>query len=151
MQFILLTHSREVSKSSNTGRLVQQVVAHTQTIIWQRTQPDIHLLKLISAGKTALLYPTEELSTAVTICDFENFILIDSTWQEARKIYNRSPYLQNLPKIQLTSKLPSKYSLRRNQIKGGMCTAECSIELLRQVQNFDLANELECVFQAFIA
>jgi len=150
MQIILLTHSREVSKKTNTGQLVQQFIPHTQTIVWQRTQPDKKLLQLIESGNTALVYPSEEKTSSVVHQDFENFILIDSTWQEARKIYNRSPYLQNLPRLELISTRESKYKLRRNQLEGGLCTAECAIELLLAKGKTNLAIELDISFNDFI-
>jgi len=151
MQIILLTHSREVSKKTNTGQLVQQFIPNTQTIIWQRIQPDKKLLQLIKTGKTALVYPSDETDKSAAHCDFENYILIDSTWQEARKIYNRSPYLQNLPRLQLIRNSQSQYSLRRNQLEGGLCTAECAIELLLRKGKTALANELQDSFNNFIS
>ena len=150
MQLILLTHSREVSKKTNTGQLVQQLIPSAQTIIWQRAQPDKNLLQLIASGNTALVYPAQEITETASVADFDNFILIDSTWQEARKIYNRSPYLQHLPKIQLFSKETSKYNLRRNQVEGGLCTVECVIEILQEKSSYDLANELSVLFSEFI-
>jgi len=155
MKLILLTHSCEIQKATNTGHLVQKVVANTQTIIWQRTQPDPFLLDLINAEKTALLYPelkeADDEISAVNVAEFENFILIDSTWQEARKVFNRSPYLQRLPRIQLSVDQPSSYKLRRNQLEGGLCTAECAIELLRVKEENLLAEELEGEFLSFIS
>lgn len=150
MQIILLTHSREISKKTNTGHLVQQFIPNTRTIVWQRTQPDKKLLQLIESGNTALVYPSEDKSSSASHYDFENFILIDSTWQEARKIYNRSPYLQNLPRLELIPTSQSKYNLRRNQLEGGLCTAECAIELLLVKGKTKLANELDISFKNFI-
>ncbi|RDH85617.1 MAG: DTW domain-containing protein [endosymbiont of Galathealinum brachiosum] len=151
MQFILLTHSREISKKTNTGQLVQQLIPDTQIIIWQRTQPDKKLLQLIKSGATALVYPAEETTLSVDPQSFENFILIDGTWQEARKIYNRSPYLHPLPRVQLSSEKVSNYSLRRNQIEGGLCTVECVAELLRENSCSGLADELDVLFHQFMA
>jgi len=150
MQITLLTHAREVFKKTNTGQLVQQIVPNTQTIIWQRTEPDAALLQQLKLNNTALLYFVDEAESTENIEDYENFILIDSTWQEARKIFNRSPYLQTLPKIKLSFKQNSKYHLRRNQVEGGLCTAECVIELLRVKKCFDAANELQESFERFI-
>ena len=151
MQFILLTHSREISKKTNTGQLVKQLIPDTQIIIWQRTEPDKTLLQLIESGSTALVYPAEETTLTAAPQNFENFILIDSTWQEARKIYNRSPYLHQLPRVQLSPELTSSYNLRRNQVEGGLCTVECVVELLRDGQCFDLADELDVLFHQFIS
>lgn len=151
MTFILLTHSREVSKKTNTGQLVQKVLPDTQTIIWQRLEPDENLLQLIAVGKTALVYPVQDSEPSHEPQNFENFILIDSTWQEARKIFNRSDYLQHIPRIQLSVEQNSKYHLRRNQIEGGLCTAECAIELLKTTNKIDLAENLNSVLSEFLA
>lgn len=147
MNFILLTHSRETKKASNTGQLVQKNIPNCKTIIWQRTQPDEFLLKLIQSGKTALVYPVDDDSTSAEVTNFENFILIDSTWQEARKIFNRSPYLQLLPRVTLNSDVSSSYHLRRNQVEGGLCTVESVIELLRGGGSSDLVDKLEAEFK----
>lgn len=151
MKLILLTHSREVSKKTNTGQLVQKVLPDTQTIIWQRTEPNKNLLQLIAAGKTALVYPVQDSELSHEPADFENFILIDSTWQEARKIFNRSQYLQHMPRIQLSMGQNSKYHLRRNQIEGGLCTAECAIELLKISAKSKPADDLNQLLNAFLS
>lgn len=151
MQLILLTHSREIQKTSNTGQLISRVIPNVLTIIWQRTEPDKELLKLISAGETALVFQQEKSITADKIAQFKNYILIDSTWQEARKIYNRSSYLHDLPCIQFSMDKKSRYNLRRNQLDGGLCTAECAIELLGATGLSMQAGNLEKEFSAFIS
>ena len=148
MKFILLTHSREVSKPTNTGQLIQRVMPETHTIIWQRKQPDSALLQIIQNDRVALVYPAEETVVVSEPETFDYFILIDSTWQEARKIYNRSPYLHDIPCVRISVTQLSNYRLRRNQREGGLCTAECAIELLRQG---GLDSELlENAYQAFV-
>jgi len=151
MQLILLTHSRETQKASNTGQLISRVISEVQTIIWQRTEPDQALLKLIAEGETALVFQQENSISSDNISPYKHFILIDSTWQEARKIYNRSPYLHNLPCIQLSTAKQSRYNLRRNQLDGGLCTAECAIELLSIAGLNEQADLLEKEFSTFIS
>ncbi len=152
MRFILLTHSKEVSKKNNTGQLIRSCFANTLCIIWQRTQPDKKLLTFIKTGDTALVYPTDEVSEpSQLISDYENFILIDGTWQEARKIYNRSAYLHYLPRINISTDQTSIYTLRRNQVVGGMCTAECAIALLQADCRPNSANKLDAALRAFIS
>ncbi len=149
MKLILLTHARELNKPSNTGQLVQQNYSPTERVIWQRKEPDPALLKIIAGGNTALIYPSDnsvELSKADT---FENYILIDSTWQEARKIYNHSPYLQQLPQLKIIPRQSSSYHLRRNQREYGLCTVECAIELLGINSREDDAHRLLSAFQQF--
>ncbi|SIS74608.1 DTW domain-containing protein [Neptunomonas antarctica] len=162
MHIILLTHERELDKKTNTGRLVEVIDGlHVTRIIWKRTEPDPALLAWIGQGGVGLLYPdpaelaggpnpplTDSFFSAPA--SLNHFILIDSTWQEARKIYNRSPYLQSLPRVLLESAPPSLFTLRRNQIEGGLCTAESVVTLLRLKHQNSLANQLETDFHAFV-
>ncbi len=77
---------------------------------------------------------------------YKNYIIIDGTWQQAQKIYNRSPYLKALPAVKIPVNKPSAYHLRRNQRAGCLCTAECAIEILK-VSGFSmLANDLQSMF-----
>jgi DTW domain-containing protein YfiP len=151
MQLFLLTHQRELAKATNTGSLVSDVLAEqVQVIVWQRKQPDNALIAEIEKGSTALLYPTED-SQAVTKDDgFDNYIVLDATWQEAQKMLNQSPYLKSLPKVQVTASAKSIYTLRRNQKPGGLCTAECVAELLKANGLSSTANTLIELLRCFI-
>ena len=93
--------------------------------------------------------PSAINSASASVLDYDNFIIIDSTWQESRKIVNRSNYLKDAIKVSLKSSNPSQYQLRRNQISNGLCTAECAIELLKIKNEMCLSNKLTQIFQEF--
>ena len=151
MKFTLLTHEREFAKKTNTGRLVMAVLGDdAEQISWQRTEPDAGLVEEIESGTAALLYPCAAHETLADIAAIERFIVIDGTWQEARKIYNRSPYLQRAKSFSLPVKVTSAYSLRKNQKEYGLCTAECVIEILRLKGQGPFADKLQALFAAFV-
>ncbi|MBL4685656.1 MAG: DTW domain-containing protein [Nannocystaceae bacterium] len=130
MRLFLLTHSTERAKLSNTGRLVQEILGpRAVTIVWQRTTPDPQLLRQIAASSVALCWPSvdEQEPKPAAVGDF---VLIDATWQQARKIYNRSAYLHELPRVGLSVPGGSRYTLRRNQVEGGLCTLEAAATLM---------------------
>ena len=87
--------------------------------------------------------------TKATIEEYENIIIIDSTWQEAKKIFNHSPYLKNAPQFTLKTTNDSLYKLRANQPKGGLCTIECIIEVLRMKGQDKMAADLSLKFAQF--
>jgi len=158
---IALTHERELTKKTNTGQLLLQLpVWVSRRVIWKRTLPDPWLLKLIENQRVAILYPdlpnvadqltSERVDNDQEIQSFDHFIVIDSTWQEARKIMNRSAYLQKLPRVALPESEPSKFHLRRNQVEGGLCTVEAAISLMRCAQCDQHADHLEILFNDFI-
>ena len=121
-----------------------------EVVVWERTKPYRKLLDVIEQGSVALLYPCEESETLCEATSYETYILIDSTWQEAQKIYNKSPYLHDLPCVKIETDKKSVYTLRRNQKVYGLCTAEIVIEVLKSRSKFELAEELEGLLDAFV-
>ncbi|GIC76411.1 tRNA-uridine aminocarboxypropyltransferase [Moritella sp. F3] len=149
MHIYLVTHEREFSRRSNTGKLVQQFLPdETSIVAWRRKEPDSQLLAAIKTGRVAILAPGAEGEHDIS--DFDSLVLLDSTWQEARKMYSRSDYLKDLPKVTLTAPQASEFILRANQLEGGLSTVECVIELLRLQQRDAEAERLKVEFKAFI-
>jgi len=151
LKFTLLTHSKELKKPSNTGKLVLEVLEHAaEQIRWERTKPPEALLEEIETGGVALLYPGPADGNGCDLSGIRQVILIDSTWHEARKIHQKSPYLQKVRRITIKPSAKSAYNLRKNQKESGLCTAECVIEILRSNGNHDDAERLQQRFLEFI-
>lgn len=153
MKIILLTHERELTKGTNTGRLVKDILGDdAEIIVWKRKEPDERLVNLLALKQAALLYPNleseSESSSDNQMC-FDYLVILDATWQEARKMFNRSSYLKQAERVSLTISKPSEFRLRRNQIEGGLSTVECVIELLRLDNKMQTATLLEGAFRAF--
>ena len=133
LRIVLLTHEHELTKPTNTGRVVLEALGNAATrIVWRRATPEPELLRTIDAGGVVLVWPSANRGVVAPVRAPHTYVVIDGTWQQARKIYNRSPYLHALPTIALQPVEPSVYTLRRNQIVGGLCTAEAVACLLRQ-------------------
>ena len=149
MKITLLTHFKEFPKKSNTGRLVLDILGSSaEQVRWDRTTPPAALLKEIEVGDVALIYPGASDEPEIDLSDVRQFIIIDGTWHEARKIHQRSNYLQGVRRISLKTVHKSRYNLRKNQKESGLCTAECVIEILRRTGNNTLADQLEEHFMA---
>lgn len=147
MSIILLTHQRELSKPTNTGRLVMDVCADkVKEIVWARREPDAQLLVLAQAQQLVLLHPGGD--TDLPIASSQYYVVVDATWQQAQKILNQSPYLFTAPKLAIEPCQPSQFSLRRNQRDNGLCTAEVVVELLRRQGHIESA---ELLLQRFLA
>lgn len=104
MKIWLLTHSEELKKASGTGKLVKaQLGCDCEVVVWSRTEPDPSLTQL-PVDNTVLVYlnndtqPEQQKESARLA---HNIIIIDSTWQQANKIYNRSPYLHRFQRYQI--------------------------------------------------
>ena len=151
MKLFLLTHQKEPHRKTNTGALAIELLGEkVEVVVWERTKPNKKLLDFIEQGSIALLYPHESSETLCEATSYETYILIDSTWQEAQKIYNHSPYLHDLPCVKIETDKKSVYTLRRNQKEYGLCTAEIVVEVLKSRSMFKLAEALEGSLDAFV-
>lgn len=151
MKITLLTHDKEFGKRSNTGRLVVDVLGSSaEQVRWDRMNPPAMLQDEIEAGGVALVYPGAADRNDDDLTGIEHFIIIDGTWHEARKIHQRSPYLQKVRRICLKPTGKSIYNLRKNQKEACLCTAECVIEILRSKGDIEEAERLHEAFLAFI-
>lgn len=148
LHFHLLSHPKEVHRRSNTGQVIKALwPQQCHRYIWSRQQNVIpsHILPSL-----ALLMPAEQCGKSQAQQDqFQHFLIIDSTWQEAKKIYRQSPYLHDLPKVSVSG-APSSFILRANQIEGGLSTAEVAINLLNQHGYHQQSLLLERNYQAFM-
>lgn len=151
MKFTLLTHFKEFEKRSNTGQLVVDVLGSAaEQVRWDRLNPPARLLEEIDSGGVALIYPGASDEADDDLVGIRQVILIDGTWHEARKIHQRSPYLQKVRRIGLKTGEKSRYTLRKNQKVSGLCTAECVMEILRRIGQVEDAERLTSRFLAFI-
>ncbi|PKI15945.1 tRNA-uridine aminocarboxypropyltransferase [Colwellia sp. 12G3] len=149
MKIFLLTHERELHRATNTGSLALDDSNNiVERILWERVKPNKALTSLIENNEALLLYSKGESSTTI-IEEYENIIIIDGTWQESQKIFNLSPYLKKAPQFTLKTQNASTYKLRGNQPKGGLCTIECIIEVLRIKGQNKIASELALKFDQF--
>ena len=135
----------EPLKPSNTGWLVADVLPATSAFAWSRKGVDQALLDLLQdpLWQPYVVFPGEfaapervvtALSTArpaagrgAAAADPDKrplFVLLDGTWSEARKIFRKSPYLDQFPVLSLQPALPSAYRLRRSSHAHHFCTSE---------------------------
>ena len=149
MHIWLLTHSEELKKENGTGQLVKQTLpSQCSVIVWQRKLPAKDILALPSHS-TILIYPNDNTHDHCQwtgdLTTVEHIILLDGTWQQARKMYNQSPYLQRFLTYEIQGQT-STFQRRRNQLPHGLCTAESVSYLLHQAGQEQSAKRLEQVF-----
>ena len=130
----LLMADIESLKPSNTGWLIADVVHDTFAFAWARTEVEPALLRLLAdpQWQAYVVFPgefvlPERVVSAVPPMASDKrplFILLDATWPEARKMFRKSPYLDNLPVLSLSPDQISHYKLRRTRRDDHFCTSE---------------------------
>ncbi|GLS26303.1 DTW domain-containing protein [Marinibactrum halimedae] len=172
-QFHLVVHPREVSKRTNTGSLACACMAMCGFEIWSRQHAsavdcnrDIVVFPKALANEQALYRDLKELiapqpqppqSHDQSIPISPRFILLDATWQQARKMYRQSPWLHTLLHTELplfdcpSSDCPSdsRYMLRKRQSEGHFSTLEVIAWIVNATGNTRDAEALQDVLAHF--
>ncbi|MEZ8020659.1 tRNA-uridine aminocarboxypropyltransferase [Vibrio splendidus] len=155
---VLLTHENELSRDTNTGKLLQQSLEQCQSLVWQRKTPPAELVAMFEdeTRQPFLLFPSDksiECQQAVMTKAINRkplFIILDGTWQEAKKMLNKSSWLQTVPQVHLNITSESSYTLRRNQDSGHLCTCEVGIELLKSLGESEPAKLIDDYYQQYL-
>lgn len=157
----LVMADKEPLKPSNTGWLIADVVPETHAFLWSRTEPDPGLLALLQDPQWQpwLVFPAEsvaagqqvlhQLPQAQSPVKRPLFVLLDGTWQEARKMYRKSAYLHRLPVLSLQPEQLSRYHLRNAQSADHLSTAEVMVHCLQQAGDLSAAQSLSDWFARF--
>ena len=151
----------EPLKPSNTGWLVADVVCSTFAFGWARTEVDPALLALLAdpQWQPYLVFPGEFVADGRVVSDLQAtdpndgkrplFVLLDATWPEARKMFRKSPYLDQLPVLSLQAEQLSRYRLRRAQREAHFCTSEVAALCLALAGEPQAAQTLEAYLDVF--
>lgn len=132
--FCLIMYDSEPLKPSNTGRLIADVLpGSTHAFLWSRTEPDPALLALLDdpAYQPFLIFPDCEKAPERVVSQASwdpakrpLFVLLDGTWREARRMANKSPYLDRFPVLAVQPEQLSTYGMRVAAHDQHLCTAE---------------------------
>ena len=154
----LLMADIEPLKPTNTGWLVADVVPDTFAFGWARTEVDPALLALLADPRwqPVVVFPGEYAAPArvvdtVLATDGRRplFILLDATWNEARKMFRKSPYVDRFPVLSLQPDQVSQYVLRRSRRDDHFCTSEVAALCLDLAGDARAARALEATLDVF--
>lgn len=156
--FCLVMFDTEPMKPSNTGRLIADILPDTQAFQWSRTAPPEALLKLVTSDdyQPMVVFPASYAQGSRNVFGTPPahgkpplFIMLDGTWTEARKMFRKSPYLDNLPVISVDLTRTSAYRLRVAQSADQYCTAEVAAALLELAGDHQASSGLQEHFTHF--
>lgn len=156
----LLMYDTEPLKPTNTGWLIADVIPDTEAFGWSRVDVDAQLLALLSdpQWQPYIVFPGEFVAPERVVTEVKAqegkrplFILLDATWNEARKMFRKSPYLDRLPVLSLAPEQMSRYRLRRSKRDDHFCTAEVAALCLELAGDHIAAGVLDAYLDVFSA
>ncbi len=180
--FLLLMYDTEVLKPSNTGKLIADVIPDTFAFLWSRTKENLALLQVINDEQwfPMVVFPQEyaaqerEVFTNKVTCPPEKrplFIMLDGSWREAKKMFRKSPYLDQFPLVSFDAKThvekntaqlnmnrsdilsplgdDSRYTVRKTELAHQFSTAEVAARVLDMHGEYENAHLLDLWFDVF--
>jgi DTW domain-containing protein YfiP len=153
-----IMYKGEYYKPTNTGRLIADVIKDNHAFLWNRTEPDKALIALLNDKKyePILVFPhqyaaPERCINEPTVTGNKTllFIFLDGTWREARKMFGKSPYLNDIPVLGVDTTIASDYLLREATHAFQQCTAEVAVSVLALANQPCAAQNLANYFSIF--
>ncbi|WP_281213510.1 tRNA-uridine aminocarboxypropyltransferase [Shewanella insulae] len=165
VSFLLIMYDDEVLKPSNSGRLIADLIPDTHAYIWDRTRTNRKLLGLLDSSEYQpyLVFPSEYATPSQAVVpdvalktqlatDTKRplFVLLDGSWREAIKMFNKSGYLQQLPMLSFAPDAAARYGLRKGSRDFQLGTAEVASLVLSAAGEAQNATSLSAWFSLFI-
>ncbi|PSV44563.1 tRNA-uridine aminocarboxypropyltransferase [Photobacterium sp. GB-36] len=156
--FLLIMFDDEILKPSNTGRLIADVFEDTFAYIWSRTEPNTEMLALLNdpQWQPYVVFPAEyaepeRVAENVELPDGKRplFIMLDGSWAEAKKMFRKSPYLNNFPVLSINPDKPSRYKMREASKDNQLGTAEVAAKIVDLFCEHENAEMLDLWFDVF--
>ncbi|MDU0114709.1 tRNA-uridine aminocarboxypropyltransferase [Psychrosphaera aquimarina] len=142
-RIIILQHPSEVKNAKNTVRLLTLLSDNIATYIGESETDFLEIKQLVTANPEhyAVIFPSEKSrpinSDPKVISEVNNIILIDGTWNKAKKIMYQNPWLSPLMHLTFAIGTETEYKIRKSNFKGGMSTLESAAYSLVELDQID--------------
>ena len=162
VDLVLLMHSDEILKPTNTGRLAADAFPNNCWVFeWCRLEPSTELIALLEdpARQCVVVYPStltrpeyEPVAPLAMHAKRLTIILLDGTWRQAARMINHSQWLAHVPSLALNIaaiEKGSNYAMRKATQATRLSTAEAAAIALDQVGQSKASHHLLQLFNVF--
>ena len=154
-EFLILRHIYEAERPSNTGRLVALVMPNSRIIsCGGGTRIGLSPIddEFLRAPGTWLLWPdgTGTNSNVSDLIPPVRVVVIDATWQQARRLYSTMPALRALPRLALPLPKRCRERLREQHRSDGMSTIEAVAAAVAKLEGAEAAKPLEKLYDELV-
>jgi len=130
-KLLLVIHSKELKRTTNTGRLALKVLKNSEMRVRGEMDNQLDLNEDISRDKyqSLFLFPDDSahLLTPDYIKQFKKpiqLIVPDGNWRQASKVSTRHKELAEIPKVRLMDRSLSHQFMRKESKQEGMATMQ---------------------------
>jgi DTW domain-containing protein YfiP len=151
-EFLILRHIYEAERPSNTGRLVALAMPNSRIIPCGGgtriglSPIDDEFLRIPGTW----LDGTGTQSNMADLAPPNRVVVIDATWQQARRLYSSMPVLRALPRLSLPTPIRDRDRLREQHRSDGMSTLEAVAAAVAKIEGAEAAKPLEILYDEVV-
>jgi DTW domain-containing protein YfiP len=144
---VIVRHHRELHRSSNSGRLAHLALPNSEIV--EHGGPG-GFARLGAREGAWLLFPAGEPRTVAPEPPPKQLIVLDATWSQARKMYQKLDELRGLPILRLPDVAANRSRLRAQPSPDRVSTIEAIAAALRLLEGDEVATPLERLFDVAV-
>jgi DTW domain-containing protein YfiP len=149
-RIVIVRHFSERGRATNSGRLAHLALPNSE--ILEHAAPGVVIEpSTIAAPGTWILFPEGEPRTTAPSPPVERLIVLDATWQQARRMRQRLPGVRGLPVLRFPDQAAPPDRLRASPGFGMVSTIEAIARALRLLEGDAPAAALERLFDRAVA
>ena len=146
-RFLLLRHASERTRPTNSGRWAALALPSARLVDYALPGEETDLAPLAEPG-TVVLFPSPH--PGALEARPRQVVVLDATWQQARRMIQRIPALRTLPRLSVPPRArpASHRPMRRPTVQGGLSTLEAMAGALELLGEAEAARALDGVHEA---
>lgn len=152
-RLLLVVHSRELKRTTNSGRLAVHSLKNSQLLVRGEMGNPLNLSPFLhSEYQSLLLFPSKE-AEELTLEVLKRFprpvqlIVPDGNWRQASKLEIRQKEISHLPKVMIKEKNEAAFHLRKENSIYGMSTLEAIAKAMGVLEGKDVEQKLQHLYQ----
>jgi DTW domain-containing protein YfiP len=147
-RILLIRHAIERRKASNTARLAALALPSCALVEYGLGGGAFHDPRLLEEG-TVLLFPGSATMTRADPPPAQ-LVVLDGSWNQARRMSQRIEALRNLPRLSLPAKASPPRRLRAETRAEGMATLEAIARALALLEGEAVAAPLDALHEELV-
>jgi len=132
---VFIQHPLEAKVAISTCRMAHLSLPNSELHVALDADEIPGLAQTLLQPGTALLFPAED-ATDVEALQIrpKTLVVVDGTWDNAKKLFQRSPLLKSLPRIGFVPPAPGNYRIRKEPAEHCLSTIEAVAQVLEKLE-----------------
>lgn len=132
---VFIQHPLEARVGISTCRMAHLSLPNSELHVALNAEEIPALVARLKEPDTALLFPAEDATDVEALPrPPKTLVVVDGTWDNAKKLFQRSPLLKSLPRIGFVPPAPGNYRIRKEPAAHCLSTIEAVAQVLEKLE-----------------